>query len=116
MQRSFFRRVLPLLAGLGMPFSLAVACGNSDTNPPSKDASLPACVPGQQVNCMCPGGIVGVQVCSQGGNEYGACACGDGAMDAADASRVDATLDSGQTTDSGKDAILDSGPTTSDSG
>jgi hypothetical protein len=58
----------------------AVACGGSSASVPGGDAGTksPACVPGQQVNCGCPGGgSHGVQVCAQDGSGYGSCDCGD---------------------------------------
>ncbi len=56
------------------------------------DAGSRTCTPGQQIECACPGGTSGVQVCASDGDDYGACECGgalDGsARDGADASRL----------------------------
>lgn len=35
----------------------------------------PACVPGQQVTCACPGGVSGTQVCTSDGSAYAECRC-----------------------------------------
>jgi hypothetical protein len=35
-----------------------------------------ACLPGEQVECACPGGVRSVQVCQAGGTGYGPCDCG----------------------------------------
>jgi hypothetical protein len=35
------------------------------------------CVPGAQVSCACPGRAEGVQVCSEAGDRFSPCACGN---------------------------------------
>lgn len=34
-----------------------------------------ACVPGEQVECACPGGTVGAQACNADGDAFGDCSC-----------------------------------------
>lgn len=34
-----------------------------------------ACVPGEQVECACPGGTVGAQACNAEGSAFGDCSC-----------------------------------------
>jgi hypothetical protein len=41
----------------------------------ARDAKATNCVPGQQVQCACPGGASGIQVCSEDGTRLGACVC-----------------------------------------
>ena len=43
----------------------------------SADDDTTACVPGQQVNCGCPGGTPGYQVCRTDGSGYSGCRCPD---------------------------------------
>lgn len=50
------------------------ACSDSGTS----QTSGYACTPGQQVNCGCPGGDQGTQICLADGSGYGTCQCGDG--------------------------------------
>jgi hypothetical protein len=56
------------------------------------------CIAGQQINCGCPGGDLGVQVCAPDGTSYGACACGDGAAPS------DATVPESSSPEAGDDA------------
>lgn len=39
----------------------------------------PSCVPGAQVECACPGGDPGIQICASDGLSLGPCVCGGGA-------------------------------------
>jgi hypothetical protein len=43
----------------------------------SREARAEGCVPGAQISCPCLNGSQGVQVCSDGGNRYGACQCAE---------------------------------------
>jgi hypothetical protein len=70
--------------------TLAIACGTSTVEPPNDGG---ACVPGQQINCGCPGGVDGTQVCKDDGRGYGICVCPDAGLDATDDSPVDAPGD-----------------------
>ncbi|MFU8806396.1 MAG: RCC1 domain-containing protein, partial [Bradymonadaceae bacterium] len=47
-----------------------VACGK-------EESSQAGCISGQTTSCACPGGLTGVQACTDDGR-YGACECGDG--------------------------------------
>jgi hypothetical protein len=60
-----------------------------------------SCEPGRQVDCACPGGAVGFQVCRAAGDGYDVCQCD--ATDASVGSDGSAT-DGGGDTDSGPDA------------
>lgn len=57
-------------------FVFALGCGDA-----AAPAPVPFCAPGQQVDCPCGGGAMGVQVCRDDGRGYEACSCG-GAADA----------------------------------
>jgi hypothetical protein len=96
--------------------SLAVSCGTSSSNSGSSDAGMDGettseggssdatiegspvtCVPGQQTNCGCPGGSIGVQVCAAT-NSYGGCACQEAGVSAdAGTDGADATVDGAAT-------------------
>jgi hypothetical protein len=82
----------PLLIAfvVSLLITLAIACGTSTTEPPNDGA---ACVPGQQINCGCPGGVDGTQVCKDDRRGYGICVCPDAGLDATDDSPVDAPGD-----------------------
>ena len=62
-----------LLALLG---GIAVSCNGSGED--GSGGGGGACIPGQQFECACPGGGLGVQVCDAGGDFLGPCSC-DGA-------------------------------------
>jgi hypothetical protein len=100
-----FRKIVPLLAFVGVPLLTAVACGNSASNSPTNDGGTPegsssSCTPGRQVSCPCAGGGQGVQVCNDEGTGYGPCGCGDASM----------------TMEAGQDATKDTGSDGSTSG
>jgi hypothetical protein len=48
-----------------------------------------ACVPGATRDCRCLGGAVGVQVCDDSGERFGACDCGPGPTDDAGTTETD---------------------------
>lgn len=66
---------------LAMLLTLA-ACGGSDSETElfegGDGGSSGACVPGQSVACIGPGGCEGGQVCREDGTGYGECDCGGG--------------------------------------
>ncbi len=62
---------MPQRAGL---FVVAI-CGVVGVGCPGKTGAT--CVPGASVNCGCPGGAIGTQLCQAGGT-YGSCACPGG--------------------------------------
>jgi hypothetical protein len=66
-----------LLVFLG-PVVTALACGTSNGGP-TTGVHTP-CTPGQQVNCGCPGGDQGIQVCNDAGSGFETCDCGDAAV------------------------------------
>jgi hypothetical protein len=43
--------------------------------PVAAPPSQPACVPGQQIECACSGGVLGVQVCTDDGARFAPCVC-----------------------------------------
>jgi hypothetical protein len=55
-------RVLPI-AGLAFA-AMSLSCGGEA-----------ACVPGEQVECACPGGVSGAQACNADGSSFGECSC-----------------------------------------
>lgn len=58
----------------GAAFVLVAGCGGTgDTG-----GSTGTCTPNQQVECPCPGGTKGVQVCNAEGNGFDTCQCGTG--------------------------------------
>lgn len=61
--------------------------GDADTTAASGDQ---VCVPGQQVECACPGGVPGAQACREDGGGFGPCECGtdEGAPDESSTSGV----------------------------
>ncbi len=69
--RSLFSFVPAALVGSLM--ALGLACGSGDGG--DSNNTGPGCTPGAQVNCDCPGGGKGVQVCSNDGRSFGACDC-----------------------------------------
>lgn len=48
--------------------AVLLACSSDDPEPAK------VCAPGQQIECACPGGSKGAQVCDADGGGYGACA------------------------------------------
>ena len=48
--------------------AVLAACSSDDPEPAK------VCAPGQQIECACPGGSKGAQVCDADGGGYGACA------------------------------------------
>src|SRR5439155_16408351 len=82
---------------------VAVACagsadlsgcrGGGDGGDAAIESGSPRCVTGMVINCGCPGGMLGVQICLSDGT-YGACDCSstrDAAIDSHD--DLDATHD-----------------------
>lgn len=72
--------------------AVLLACASDDPEPAK------ACAPGQQVECACPGGSKGAQVCNADGTGYGACSPCDVAAGGAGGSSAfvcnhEATLD-----------------------
>lgn len=78
-----------------------------DTGAPDTPTTPPLCTPGTQINCGCPGGVAGVQVCGPSG-AYGACGCPDAGapIDAPDVVVTDAAGDVGAV-DAGEDVAAD---------
>ncbi len=71
------------------------------------------CTPGAQVNCGCPGGTVGVQVCSESGKSLGQCHCGasgsggtggDGGMSVASSSESSSASSSSESASSASES------------
>jgi cysteine-rich repeat protein len=58
---------------LGLLLALGQACSGED------NVDGQTCTPGQVLNCPCPGGSFGVQVCGGDGQSFGVCDCGGGA-------------------------------------
>src|SRR5436190_23901838 len=58
--------------------SAVLACSSADTLP----FGATPCAPGAQIGCACPGGVQGVQLCSENGKGYGACSCEPGSAGA----------------------------------
>jgi len=65
-------RLRDTLAALASVLLFASTAG---ATPPAQPSSAPGCVPGVQVQCACPGGATGIQVCSGEGSRFEACAC-----------------------------------------
>jgi hypothetical protein len=57
------------------PWDLAPAGGAPDKTVGGAATKAPGCVPGAQVQCACPGGALGVQVCAATGDHLGPCDC-----------------------------------------
>jgi hypothetical protein len=81
------------------PAVLLAACGGADK------AASQACVPGQQVECACPGGPAGAQACKDDGQGYQPCVCSGGPKE--DGGREPA--DGGRETSEGGEDASDSG-------
>jgi hypothetical protein len=69
--------------GLLLPLIFA-ACGGDDSGPPGgaggspgSDGAVHACVPGQSIACVAPGGCSGGQRCKSDGSGYEDCICTD---------------------------------------
>lgn len=89
----------PRWMGIGSLLTMHVtACGGTSE-----------CVPGRSLECACPGGLAGVQVCTADGT-FATCSCESGPRDAGRDSAVvfDAALDAGGS-DGGFDAAADAG-------
>lgn len=55
-----------------MPALLALGCGSV----PDESLEARACIPGQQLACVCPGASQGIQICSGTGKSLSKCECG----------------------------------------
>jgi hypothetical protein len=99
--------------------SLGVAAGCSTPNV-VHDAVQPVCLPGQQVACACPGGLVGAQVCRDDGQGLDPCQCPDGGTPRDDTivgnrdQELDTGADSPGLSDLAPDGRQDTAPDVSD--
>lgn len=68
--------------------------GTTTFDPSDSSGGGGACVPGAQVECPCPGGVQGVQVCREDGSGFETCQCGGGGGDASASESSDGGGDS----------------------
>ena len=66
-----------IITGTGGSTSSSTATVTAASSSSGSSGSAPACVPGAQIACACPGGQpTGVQVCDSSGSAFGPCLCG----------------------------------------
>ncbi len=71
-----FRRLLALASLLGASALMAACLSDADPGEFEFKPEEGACIPGFQVNCGCPAGLVGIQACTSE-ERFGPCECPD---------------------------------------